>query len=146
MKKRQPPQALYDFVLTLATTIAQPDAVDEAGVDVAAAKNAKAELIALFHRHQEAGTPDPFLTETVADFTDDPAEQVRLYKLSIEQCAAFPGEPLHSKRCGLIESLLELGHTAEARDELINAKRAAFAARDPEAVKALDALAEQMAV
>jgi hypothetical protein len=52
---------------------------------------------------------------------------------------------MHSKRCGLIEKLLELGHAAEAREELVHARRAAFAAADTAAIKELDALANQLA-
>ncbi|HUR42361.1 MAG TPA: hypothetical protein VM240_14445 [Verrucomicrobiae bacterium] len=134
--KRRVPDALYNQVLAIATAIADHDGVNSV---------ARAELMALFHKHQQAGTPDPFLTETVADFTNDPDEQVRLYRLAIEQCIAVPGEPVHSKRCGLIEALLELRDDGEAQQELMRARLAAFAARDSEAVKDLDRLARRMA-
>ena len=71
--------------------------------------------------------PDPFLTETLADFSDDLDDAIRLYRLALEQSAAFPGEPTHTKRQGLAECLLEDGSIAEAREELDKAIRDAFA-------------------
>jgi len=142
--KRRVPQSLYDTVLELTTAIAQPEAVN--AVDETVAEEARAKLVALFQSRQSVGTPDPFLTETVADFTSDAAEAARLYRLALEQCAAFPGEPTHTKRQGLVERLLELGRTVDAREELANAQRDAFAAGDTDTIKELDALAGKMAV
>jgi len=146
MRKRRPPQDLYDAVLELTTAIAQPDKRSDADVDSAAAQKALAELAALFEGRQAAGKSDPFLTETMADFTTDVTEAVRLYRLAIQQCAAFPDEPLHTKRQGLVERLLDLGRNAEAEEELAQARREAFAAGDADAVKELNALSERVAV
>lgn len=128
MGNRHLPQDLYDRVLELTTAIAQPDKRNESEIDSAAAEDALRRLNLLFENRQAAGADDPFLTETLADFTADDAESVRLYRLALEQSALFPGEPTHTKRLGLIERLHELGRDIEAAEELGQARREAFAA------------------
>lgn len=141
MNVRQPPQELYDKVLELTTAIAQPG--QGAGdIDSAIASEALSELIALFEARQAIGKPDPFLTETMADFTTNPNEAVRLYRLAIEQCAEFPDEPTYTKRQGLAEQLFELGLIVEAKEELAKARREAFASGDIDAIKELNELAQ----
>jgi hypothetical protein len=98
----------------------------------------------LFEARQAAGNPDPFLTETLADFTHDAAESIRLYRIALEQCAAFPDEPRHTKRQGLIERLLDLDRIDEAREEIGCATREAFAAGDAGAVRELGLLAQKL--
>jgi hypothetical protein len=86
------PPALYDEVFALVTSIAQPDAEPLSAVDETKASDAYEKLEALFKLRESSGESDPFLTEALADFTDDAAESIRLYKLALEQCADFPGE------------------------------------------------------
>lgn len=145
MSKRRPPQHLYDEVLELTTAIAQPECCGS-DIDSAVAADALSKLTALFEARQTSGKPDPFLTETMADFTTDLNEAVRLYRLAIEQCAEFPDEPIHTKRQGLVERLFELGYNAEAEEELVQARREAFAAGDADAIKDLNAISQQTAV
>jgi len=78
----------------------------------------------------------------MADFTEDLNEAVGLYRLAIEQCAEYPDEPTHTKRQGLAERLFELGHIAEAKEELAQAIGEAFAAGDTDAIKELSAIAQ----
>jgi len=61
-----------------------------------------------------AGCSHPFLTEAVADYTDDPKEAAELYRLSIEQSRAFPEEPTHTKMISLAEQLIVLGRREPA--------------------------------
>ena len=143
---RRVPQVLYDAVFELTTAIAQPETLVGTDVDSVAAEEARAKLATLYQSRQAAGSPDPFLTETLADFTVDDAESVRLYRLALDQCAAFPGEPTHTKRLGLVERLIALGRTAEALEELDRARRDAFAAGDTGAIRELDALAIKLVV
>lgn len=137
--KRRVPRPLHDAVTALVSSINRPGSRGSASA-LAAVLKARAELIELFHRRQQAGDPDPFLTEALASVTDEPGEAARLYRLALEQCTGFPGEPMHSKRRGLIEALIALRETVEAREELARAKRAAFAARDSGAIAELEAL------
>lgn len=67
-----------------------------------------------FDAQAALGRFHPFLTESVADYTEDAKEAARLYALAIEQSRGFPDEPLHTKRICLAERLLELGRTEQA--------------------------------
>jgi hypothetical protein len=140
--KRTIPSALYDQVGALVTEIAQPDAKPLENVDEIRASNAFAKLLALFNRCELSGDSDPFLTETLADFTDDKAEAIRLYSLALRQCAAFPGEATISKRIGLARALIESGRIVDARAQIEIARREAFAERDSEALEELEKLAD----
>ena len=89
---------------------------------------ALASLRALHESYLSAGRPDPFLTEALADRVSDPHEAIRLYESAIEQCAQFPGEPIHTKRRDMAERLRRIGEIERARAQLelaiIDAKRA----------------------
>jgi hypothetical protein len=124
------------------TEIAQPEARPLDNVDEIRASNALAELLALFNRRELSGDSDPFLTETLADFTDNKAEAIRLYDLALHQCAAFPGEATISKRIGLARALIESGRIIDARAQIEIARREAFAERDSEALEELEELAD----
>lgn len=145
MNTRRPPQELYDVVLELTTAIVQP-VHGTSDMDLTMASEAQTRLAALYEARLALGKPDPFLTETMADFTTDLNEAVRLYRLAIEQCSQFPDEPIHTKRHGLVERLFELGHTAEAEEELVRARREAFAAGDVDVIRDLDAISQQTAI
>lgn len=59
----------------------------------------------------------PALVETAADFIDDEADRVVLYKLAIGSAAGH-GLPTLSIRLSLARLLLEMGRSAEAKSEL----------------------------
>lgn len=140
MRRRRVPAELYCAVLKLTSAIAQPDAADDTDVDSAAAEAAQKKLVDLFEEREAAGAGAPFLTETLADFTADDLESIRLYRLSLHQCEACPGEPTHTKRQGLVERLIRVGEMSKAQEELAQARREAFAAGDTEAIRELNAL------
>jgi hypothetical protein len=143
---REIPPALYEEVFALITDIAQPDAKPLDVVDEVKASDAYAKLLALFKRRESYGESDPFLTEALADFTDDISESIRLYELALDQCAAFPGEATVSKRIGLVRALIQAGRTIEAREQTEVARREAFSARDSAALKELNELAASSTV
>jgi hypothetical protein len=129
MPSRIPPD-LYDRVFVLATTItnaseASDDAAHSAGVQ---------ELQALFEERARAGTPHPFLTETLADYTDDVETAIELYRLAIEQSAAFEGEPMHTKHLGLAERLIQAGNIDQAREHLALGREGARCVGDKGAI------------
>jgi hypothetical protein len=143
---RTVPPALYDAVFALATAIAQPDARPLDVVDEVSASEAYAKLLALFKDRENSGESDPFLTETLADFTDDNSESIRLYKLALDQCLAFPGEATLSKRIGLVRELIKADRKIEAREQIDVARRESFSARDTASLEELNELATQCAV
>lgn len=60
------------------------------------------------------GRSHPFLTEALADYTDDVAASARYYELALEQACAYSDEPTHTKMISLAERLTELGQLERA--------------------------------
>ncbi len=135
--KRTIPPALYDEVFVLVAAIAQPAAKL---VDEARAADAYSKLVALFKSREQSGNSDPFLTEALADVTEDNSEAIRLYELALKQCAAFPDEGMVSKRTGLARALIEAGRAVEAGVQIEVARGEAFLERDSDALKQLKEL------
>ncbi len=71
-------------------------------------------LRAYYDEQASSGRSHPFLTEAMADYTDDTVEAVRLYELSLEQARTFPDEPTHTKMISLAQQFIELGLTERA--------------------------------
>ena len=121
---REPPQPLARRVEELVSAISG----DPYGIkDPSTGKTALELLRDLYDSMAASGTPDPFLTEVMADETRDDREAIRLYETAIEQCAKFPGEPVHTKRRDLAQRLLRLGETERARKQfelaIVDARR-----------------------
>jgi hypothetical protein len=137
---RTVPEPLYQKVLALVGDIAQAEVREEAAFAQAKAAESYNELFELYQRRESAGESDPFLTEALADMTDDSELALRLYQKAIDQCSDFPGEPVVSKRIGLARQLISLGRKAEAQKQIEAARRDAFSEHDIEAIRELDSL------
>jgi hypothetical protein len=92
------------------------------------------ELKALFEERARLGNSHPFLTETLADYTEDLPEAIELYRLALTQCSDAPGEPTHTKHLSLAERLIESGALEDARKHLAQGREAARRANDTEAI------------
>ena len=138
--KRTIPLDLYNEVYALVTVIAQPYAEPLESVDEAKSAEAYGRLKALFERRKGLGESDPFLTEALADFTEDPSQAIVLYELALKQCSAFPGEPKTTKRIGLARLLIAEGRQDEAREQVVVATQEAFSDHDDAASKELEVL------
>ena len=103
-------------------------------------------LRAIYARQEVLGAPDPFLTEAVADYTDDTAEAVRLYRLALAQSSRHPDEPTHTKRIDMASRLIELGDLHSARSELIQGRAEAERLKDTLYVEFADELLAKLAV
>ena len=104
------PQDVYERVRELALAITN---ASEAGDD--ALYDSVCQVLRAYYDEQaSSGRSHPFLTEAMADYTEDPAEAVRLYELALEQGRAFPDEPTHTKMISLAHRLVELGRTEQA--------------------------------
>lgn len=125
---RQPPEPLTRRVSELVASISS----DPYGIDPTTGKTALDLLRDLYESMEATGTPDPFLTEMMADETPDDREAIGLYARAIEQCASFPGEPVHTKRCAMATRLLQLGDIEAARHQLKLAIEDAKRAGEPE--------------
>lgn len=104
-------------------------------------------LLQVIYARQEAlGAPDPFLTEAMADYTDDPAEAVRLYRLALAQSSRHPDEPTHTKRIDMASRLVELDDLQSARTELIQGRAEAERLNDTFYVELADDLLSKLTV
>ncbi|MES2440658.1 MAG: hypothetical protein V4584_16450 [Verrucomicrobiota bacterium] len=128
------PRELYARVHELALAITNAVMADD---EILSRRELKS-----YHEEQVLlGTSHPFLTETLADFTEDPPEAVRLYQLSIRQSKAFPNQPLHTKRIALGTRLLETGNREQAEAFLLDGLAEARILNDADAIaEAEDAL------
>ena len=102
-------------------------------------------LLAYHRELADSGHPHPFVTETLADHTEDPTEAVRLYQLAIAQSSAFPNEPIHTKQIDLGQRLIEAGNTEHAEAYLREARARAVCCNDPEAIEEADGLLQEIA-
>lgn len=104
-------------------------------------KCAYARLFAFYQEMLTAGETDPFLTETLADFADDPKEAIYFYQLAMRQARNYPDEPIYSKAISLGLLLAENGQMEQAkahlRDGLRDAVKRDATSAVGEALKAL---------
>jgi hypothetical protein len=89
------------------------------------------------------GNPDPFITETLAYFTKDPSTAALLYRLAIQQSAAFHNEDIYTKQIGLARTQIEIGNLSEALALLEAARTVATRREDTESLAEIDALLER---
>lgn len=105
------PPDMYDRVRDLALAITN---ASEAGDERRQQAHRQA-LRGYFEEQAALGRGHPFLTETLADYTQDATEAVQLYELAIAQSQTWPEEPTHTKMISLAERLAELGRGPEAQ-------------------------------
>lgn len=133
---------LLDEVFEAITDITWPP--EEAEEQIVTAGLAR--LRATYARQNALSQPDPFLTEALADFTDDPPEAVDLYRLSLAQSSRYPDEPTHTKRISLASQLVAVGDFPGARVELIEGRAEAERLRDTIWVATADELLAKLTV
>ena len=105
-----------------------------------------AALRAIHARQDVLGRPEPFLTEALADYSDDPAEAASLYRRALAESSVHPDEPTHTKRISLAERLIELGELTAARRELMQGRAEAHRLKDDHFVRFADELLAKLAV
>lgn len=108
------PPDMYDRVRDLALAITN---ASEAGDERCQSAQCQA-LRGYFEEQTALGRGHPFLTETLADYTEDAEEAVRLYELALAQSRTWPEEPTHTKLISLAERLAELGRRQAAAAKL----------------------------
>ena len=92
------------------------------------------------------GRSHPFLTEALADFTDNPPDALRLYQLSLEQALQFPDEPTHTKHISLAGQLIDLGHTEQAEAHLLTGRAEALRLQDDFWIQESDRLLDSISI
>jgi HD-GYP domain-containing protein (c-di-GMP phosphodiesterase class II) len=141
---REIPKELWGEVLEAVTAITWgPDGNEP---DAATSKAGMAQLRAIYDRQERLGQPEPFLTEAMADYTDDAAEAVALFRRALAQSENYPDEPTHTKRICMASLLIDLGNLAEARSELVLGRAEAQRVGDGSYVTLADELLAKLAV
>ena len=136
------PSDIYERVLELGLAIVN---AMEAGDD-ALQDSHRLTLRAYYDEQTSLGRSHPFLTEAMADYTEDAAEAVRLYELALEQSRAFPDEPIHTKMISLAERLIELGRTEQAEAYVCDGRAEAVRRGDTIWIEDADRLLQELAV
>jgi len=120
------PRELYDHVFDIATAMTRASEEE----DWVAYNASFGELRALFESEQSTGRVHPALTETFADYTDEPERAIELYRLALADSQAFPGEHTYTKHLSLAERLIDSGRVAEGREHLELGRKEAEEAGD----------------
>ena len=141
---REIPKELWAEVLAAVTAITWgPDGNEP---DAAASEAGIVQLRAIYDRQERLGQAEPFLTEAMADYTDDAAEAIDLYRRALAQSKGHPDEPTHTKRICMASLLIELGNHGEARSELVLGRAEAQKLDDGPYVTMADELLAKLAV
>lgn len=101
------------------------------------------QLQAYYDELTRSGSVEPFLTEALADYTDDPVAAVRYYMLSLKQAKRFRDEPVHTKMIALAERLIELGQFERAAAYLRDGRVEAVRWKEHDWVETADALLQE---
>ena len=133
---RDIPPDIYERVYELALSMVNASEVEDTSLHAFFYQN----LLSYFHELAEAGRSHPFLTEALADFTEDAATSVTYFRLALEQTKSFPYEPLHTKMISLAERLIELGFREQAEAYLRDGRADAVRLADADSVKQADEL------
>jgi hypothetical protein len=135
------PPDIYERVRELALIMTN---ASEAGDD--ALQDSGYQSLLTYHEEQtRLGRSHPFLTEALADYTDDVATSARYYELALEQARAYSDEPTHTKMISLAERLIELGQLERAEAYLHDGRAEAVRRADAFWIEDADRLLHELA-
>jgi len=135
------PPDIYERVRELALAMTN---ASEAG-DTALQDSGYQSLLAYHEEQTRLGRSHPFLTEALADYTDDVATSARYYELALEQARAYSDEPTHTKMISLAERLIELGQLERAEAYLRDGRAEAVRRADTFWIEDADRLLHELA-
>jgi len=134
------PPDIYERVRELALAIVNAtEAGDEVLMDVQYRN-----LRAYWDTQASLGRSHPFLTEALADFTEEPVEAVALYELALALAQTHSGEPTYTKMISLAERLIELGRLEQAEACLRDGRAEAIRCRDQHWINDAEELLKQL--
>ncbi len=135
------PPDIYERARELAVAIVN---ATEAGDD--ALRDSHRQALRFYYDEQaNLGRSHPFLTEAMADFTEDVAEAVRLYETALAQSRWFPDEPTHTKMISLAGQLIVLGRREQAEAYLRDGRAEAVRRGDTYWIADADRLLQELA-
>lgn len=128
----QIPSEMKDRVLDLCLAITNATLAD----DAALADSYRQQLLAFHDEMQKAGTSHPFLVETLADYTDDDLEALRIYQRALDMSREWgPEEPIQTILVGMANRWIELGNEEQAEACLRDGHAEALAREDSDTLK-----------
>ncbi len=133
---RQIPAEIYERIFALTCELTDATLAD----DTALAASVYQQLFSYYEETSRAGNPDPFVTETLADFTADAAKAIAYYELALEQSKFYPDEPRHTKMISLAERLIETGRREQAEAYLRDGRAEAVRCGDKDWIEKADML------
>lgn len=134
------PPDIYEHVHDLALAMTNATMAD----DTALHDSCYQSLLAYHADLTLLGRSHPFVTETLADYTDDLATSVRFYALALEQARAYPDEPTHTKMISLAGRLIELGQLERAEAYVRDGRAEAVRCEDTHFIEEADRLLREL--
>lgn len=133
----QIPPEMYERVRELALAITNATLAD----NDALADSFYQQLLAYHEEMQRAGASHPFLVETLADYTDDNHEALRIYQRALVMSREWgQEEPTQTILVGMAQRWLELGNKEQAEACLRDGCTEARARGDLDTLKEIEEL------
>lgn len=133
------PQDIYEHVRELALDITNATLAD----DNALAESLYQRLLNYHEAQIIVGRSHPFLVETVADYTDEPAQALKYYIQALEMSRQMASdEPTQTILIGIGARLLEMGQREQAEAFIREGRAEAVRRADADSVQDADSLSE----
>jgi hypothetical protein len=134
------PPDIYENVGELAADITNATLADD---DALAAS--LYQRLRLYHDEQlAADRSHPFIIETLADYTDDPAQAIRHYEQALVMSRQMTSdEPTHTILIGIGEKLIELARCEQAEEFIRDGRAEALRRGDKDWIEIADRLLQK---
>jgi hypothetical protein len=133
------PPDIYERVSELAADITNATLADDRAL-------AESLYQRLHNYHKEqfaAGRSHPFIVETLADYTDDPAQAIHYYEQALAMSRHMTSdEPTHTILIGIGTHLIDMGQREQAEAFIRDARAEALRRGDTDSVEDADKLLE----
>ncbi len=131
------PPDIYDYVGSLAADITNATLADDHAL-----AGSLYQRLHLYHEEQLAtGRSHPFIIETLADYTDDPAQALCYYQQALAMSQHLTSdEPTHTILIAIGERLLDLGQRDQAEAPIRAGRAEALRRGDTDWIQHADSL------
>jgi tetratricopeptide (TPR) repeat protein len=131
------PPDIYERISELAADVTNATLAD----DDALAASLYQRLLAYHEEQLAAGHSHPFLIETLADYTDDPAQAIRYYEQTFEMSQQMASdEPTQTILIGIGAQLIEMGRREQAEAFIRDGRAQAIRRGDSDSIEEADRL------
>jgi hypothetical protein len=131
------PTDIYAHIRELAADITNAVLAD----DDALAASLYQRLLAYHNEELASGQSHPFLVETLADYTDDPAQAIHYYELALAMSRQMGSdEPTHTILIHIGARLIEMGRREQAEAFIRDGRAEAVRRADSDSIEDADRL------